>query len=123
MYQQFMRLTQFYEEDELRTRQEELRAYAARVGDERLGNGFVPPRPSGPITPPITPRSGPEPRRRSRSRASNFVPPVPKTPPGPMPKTPLGPAPMTPAGPMPKTPTNIALGNDDPETETEEGSV
>ena len=98
VYQQFMRLSQFYEDDELRKRQDEIRAYAARMGDPRLGTGFIPPRGTDP-------GPAPEPRGRSRSRA------------GLGPVEVLGRAKRPFLGPKP---TNIQLGDNDPETEGEE---
>ena len=52
VYKQFTRLTQVHEEDELRKRQDDMRALAARLGDPRLGSSFVPPRPSASRPPP-----------------------------------------------------------------------
>ena len=42
--QLIMRLSHIYEEGEVHRRQDDLRAVAARLGDERLGSGFRPPR-------------------------------------------------------------------------------
>ena len=48
VYNQFMRLTQVYEEDEVQKRQDDMRALAARLGDPRLGSGYMPPLPRPP---------------------------------------------------------------------------
>ena len=46
VYKQFLRLTQIYEEDEVRKRQDDLHDLWARMHDPRLGSGFrAPPRP------------------------------------------------------------------------------
>ena len=53
LYKQFLRLTQIYEEDEVRKRQDDLHDLWVRTHDYRLGSSFHAPRPP-------QPRQGPQ---------------------------------------------------------------